>query len=79
MKEKAFPGILKYQRIGEAEEAKGSEGMDLRDYFAAKAMQAIIIGSVGKVDPNIELESHIKDIPNGAYYMADLMLKERDK
>lgn len=68
MKEKAFPGILTYQRIGEAEEAKGSEGMDLRDYFAAKAMQALI----NKRYP-------ADYITEQAYKYADEMLKERNK
>lgn len=44
-------------------------GMSLRDYFAAKAMQTLIIY------PNV----HGEDVPTHAYAMADAMLKEREK
>lgn len=45
------------------------EGMTLRDYFAAKAMQAILINqSMSKVE-----------IAKASYAVADAMLKERDK
>jgi len=43
------------------------EGMTMRDYFAAKAMQAMI--SVGEQD---------KAIPGWAYGMADAMLRARE-
>jgi hypothetical protein len=43
-----------------------SKGMSLRDYFAAKAMQALI--------DNDGLFSHI---PTRAYELADAMLKAR--
>ena len=47
-----------------------NEGMKLRDYFAAKAMQAI----VSKPDcRNYESNS----IPKDAYMLADAMLAER--
>lgn len=48
-------------------------GMTLRDYFAAKAMQAMISqghDAVGKIADNIACN---------AYWYADAMLKERDK
>jgi len=47
------------------------KGMTLRDYFAAKAMQTLVMA--------IEKESDIVGIPTAAYGMADLMLKERKK
>lgn len=51
--------------------AETMPGMDLRDYFAAKAMQAIITR-----------EGHdslvIQDIAFTAYQYADAMLKERE-
>ena len=51
-------------------------GMDLRDYFAAKAMQAII----GKSD---DASLHIHEIDNWigdyAYVVADAMMEARDK
>jgi hypothetical protein len=52
-----------------------SDGMDLRDYFAAKAMQAII----GKSD---DLSLNIDEIDNWigsyAYVVADAMMEARD-
>jgi len=44
------------------------EGMTLRDYFAAKAMQAIV--SNGDVDP--------QKISQASYIIADAMLKARE-
>lgn len=45
-----------------------SEGMTLRDYFAAKAMQGYV--TLGR-------SYFEKDIVNAAYYLADLMLEKR--
>ena len=44
-------------------------GMDLRDYFAAKALQGLIASSD---DPFL-----ISDMAKSAYAMADAMLKAR--
>jgi hypothetical protein len=63
----AFPHTVEY---------KGAEcggvvphgGMALRDYFAAKAMQAIV--SNGDVDP--------QKISQASYIIADTMLKARE-
>jgi hypothetical protein len=46
-----------------------SQGMELRDYFAARAMQSLII---------THTESAIPDIASMAYMMADKMMEERD-
>jgi hypothetical protein len=48
-------------------------GMSLRDYFAAKAMQGLISGvkPFSPYDP--------EDIVSQAYATADAMLKEREK
>ncbi len=46
-----------------------SYGMTLRDYFAAKAMQALITKNISKM-------ATITDI---SYKMADFMLEEREK
>jgi hypothetical protein len=43
------------------------EGMTLRDYFAAKAMQALM------------RENYFESTARSAYHMADIMLKERLK
>ena len=47
----------------------GFKGLELRDYFAAKAMQALL-AKTGWSD--------FKDITKGAYVIADDMLKERE-
>lgn len=46
----------------------GNKGMTLRDYFAAKAMQAIT-----------QKYSHEGDISRNAYKIADAMLKAREQ
>lgn len=51
-------------------------GMDLRDYFAAKAMQAII----GKSDDkSIEIDEIDNWIGDYAYVVADAMMIAREK
>jgi hypothetical protein len=52
--------------------AENEHGMTLRDYFAAKAMQAMII------KPPTEANA-AADIVSLAYVAADLMLAERSK
>jgi hypothetical protein len=47
-------------------------GISIRDYFAAKAMQALING----IEPGKEHQTVI--IPSVAYQMADAMIKARD-
>jgi len=50
-------------------------GMDLRDYFAAKAMQSLIISSVtapGKI-------ASTENISKCAYTIADVMMEARKK
>jgi hypothetical protein len=49
------------------------EGMTLRDYFAAKAMQAIITGSLP-----LGTLAYV-DASTAGYRFADAMLAERDK
>ena len=49
----------------------GHDGMDLRDYFAAQALQALIIRE-GKDHSGI-----INEITTTAYQYADDMMKER--
>ena len=46
------------------------EGMTLRDYFAAKAMQSLLISGP---------ELTYKETAERAYIMADAMIEERDK
>jgi len=56
------------------------EGMDLRDYFAAKAMQGMNANT--NDDHNIELETYDEycaEIARCAYKMADAMIEARKK
>lgn len=50
-------------------------GMSLRDYFAAKAMQALLhaCADAGQSDERV-----LGTIPSAAYQMADAMLKARE-
>ena len=51
-------------------------GMDLRDYFAAKAMQAII----GKSDDaSLNIDEIDNWIGSYAYVVADAMMEARDR
>ena len=50
----------------------GSEGMTLRDYFAAKAMQAYAS------DPDWRSDMGPIDTAFAAYKLADVMLKARE-
>lgn len=74
---KAFPdptrGVEQYSH--DKEHYMLDQGMDLRDYFAAKAMQAILSGI------NFGLYDWIKneEIAKLAYMQADAMMEERDK
>ena len=62
----AFPSA------GDGNETWAHEGMTLRDYFAAKAMQGILAGWASGLPPSsIAAEA--------AYDLADAMLKARNK
>ena len=51
-----------------------TEGMDLRDYFAAGAVHSFLIGAFIE-DRDIEF----KEMAEAAYYMADAMMKAREQ
>ncbi len=61
----AFPRRGTNSRMGE------QEGMTLRDYFAAKAMQTSAAQEYGGMTPD--------DIAKRSYAMADAMLKARSQ
>ena len=48
------------------------QGMTMRDYFAAKAMQALLS------DTDWRLDMDIKDTAKAAYMTAEAMLKARE-
>ena len=66
----AFPGVGYVSQDGK----KNPEGMTLRDYFAAKAMQGVIAGTVKP-----ETVWTPDELAESSYCMADAMLKERLK
>lgn len=51
----------------------GSDGMTLRDYFAAKAMQALL-----RQYPDHLMNSPASEVASDAYSMADAMLVARE-
>jgi hypothetical protein len=70
---KAFPAY-EYQQAHGQMMAVG--GMDLRDYFAAKAMQSIITdGKLGKL---LIHDDYIKKVSEMSYEYADSMMKARN-
>ena len=52
-----------------------NEGMDLRDYFAAKALQGLIAGCYSGNYVGFTVEGNVF----AAYEYADAMMKVRDK
>lgn len=53
------------------------EGMSLRDYFAAKAMQSFI--TQGPVQNDLRFAAYAENMATFAYLMADAMLAARGK
>ena len=68
----AFPHEYKY---GDGT-AQRCDGMTLRDYFAAKAMQALIASPRGTPDGRDATDHYYAKC---AYIMADAMLKAREQ
>ena len=72
--EVAFPST--FRSIGEPEQQIHRWGMELRDYFAAKAMQGICAGR----DEAGTLVSHGYEwIASESYKIADAMMKAREQ
>lgn len=68
---KAFPYVREIDSEKEGYKAYvHEEGMDLRDYFAAKAMQGFLIGDYDLIIP---------EFADKAYLIADVMMKAREK
>ena len=76
----AFPGTF-YDRdsTGEYQPREQYDGMTLRDYFAAKAMQGML--SLDSTNDYLlkDLEAGHESLAIGSYLVADAMLKEREK
>jgi hypothetical protein len=62
---KAFPWS-----IDNGESVRGEKGMDLRDYFAAKAIPALIQGGI---------HHSVWDLSRDAYKIADAMMEIRNE
>jgi len=71
MNEPAFPNP-RWEGWGEPQ-----QGMTLRDYFAAKAMQGIISKMPFYLDEKQDLEKILNAVSRGSYSYADAMLKAR--
>jgi hypothetical protein len=65
---KAYPFIHKHPTTGNT---KLEEGLDLRDYFAARAMQGLLAADTG-------FTMYSANIAEIAYTQADAMLKARE-
>jgi hypothetical protein len=74
-KDLAFPQLELNSSTGDV--CQQHFGMTLRDYFAAKAMQALL-SSTNNVD-RIEGYVGFKKISTAAYHCADEMLKTREQ
>ena len=61
---------MKAYPVGDSERV-WEEGMDLRDYFAAKAMQYWLSNPIDN--------RQIEKLCEGAYQIADAMMKAREK
>lgn len=72
---KAFPASRteQYQDVDGNWREKADDGMDLRDYFAAKAMQALLSS------PNCDKEVNASLICAYSYTFADEMMKAREQ
>ena len=71
--EPAFPTNYFYDQESE-HEVLPMQGMTLRDYFAAKAMQGAITGCASRGEVGL-----YSDWAGFAYEMADAMLKAREQ
>jgi len=54
--------------------SSGHSGMSLRDYFAARAMQALL-----RQYPDHLMNSPASEVASDAYSMADAMMKVREE
>lgn len=82
MSDKELPAFASEQWNYERQQYLISGGMTLRDYFAAKAMQAMIstcprLVELLQMEPDSLLEMRAGCFAEGAYQMADAMLDAR--
>lgn len=72
----AFP----VQSIYIEDQETNSQGMTMRDYFAAKALQGMFANPAdGHENYDLSYDEYVKEIARCAYKMADAMLKAREQ
>lgn len=78
--EPAFPRPIQYNSDGSLRYEACNEGMALRDYFAARAMQGLLAGDTkshdGK-DLDLNQKENKENLAHSAYLIADAMLAQR--
>ena len=76
----AFPmSALVYNYDDKAPDTIVNEGMTLRDYFAAKAIPALIANFLNTDLDLVDPEGWMDGLAMDAYSMADAMLKAREQ
>ena len=74
-----IPGNEPCEQWRDDGERLASAELTLRDYFAAKAMQALISGRSWEHLEGCKPETYLAAWSSSAYAVADAMLHERDK
>jgi hypothetical protein len=74
----AIDGDFFWLPIGETFESKPN-GMTLRDYFAAKALEGMAAGDYWSENFREQDQAMVSAVARAAYAAADAMLAERDK
>jgi len=68
----AFPfQVTEYNAYYNKDEVSTEEGMELRDYFAAKALQGLL------AQPDLSFAHNENTVAENAYVYADAMMKAR--
>jgi hypothetical protein len=78
----AFPSVSETQGAdyGTGKQYFGERGMTLRDYFAAKVMQARLINKGEHTHGSLEkMKACVAETARLSYEMADAMIAEREK
>lgn len=74
----AFPSGAVVEKYPNGEAKSRASGMTLRDYFAAKALTALV-GVVGMPEDQKKDELWNSDMARQAYELADAMLERRER
>jgi hypothetical protein len=78
--ESAFPSTFRSLSGPDGEQQVHRWGMQLRDYFAAKAMQSLILdGFYQSQGAEMGWDEFGEELTDDAYAIADHMLKAREK